>query len=274
MSDLARRIADVRPPPGAVVIFRLGQAGVALRSQGSTLLVDPFLSARADRAAPPPLASHELRGVDAILITHEHRDHLDRAALPLLVGASPEVRVIVPAPLVTDVATLVGGLARVTGAFADEDLEVGGGRVTPVPSLHGITVADAYTFGRELSGGLCRYLGYVIDLGGVRIYHAGDTIAYDGMAGRLRALHVDVALLPINGRDAERESRGIVGNLGPAEAADLAVAAAIPTLIPMHYDGIAGNTANVDELTRYASRLPRLDVRVLTIGEEALFVRR
>jgi L-ascorbate metabolism protein UlaG (beta-lactamase superfamily) len=272
VSDLPRRITDARPPPGSVALFRLGQAGFALRAQGSTLLIDPFLSERADRIAPPPVAPHDLGGVDAILVTHEHRDHLDVASLPELLDASPGARLIVPAPLVADVAALVGS-ARVIGAWVDQDIAVAGAHVTPVPALHGITVADAYTFGRELSGGLCRYLGYVIDLGGVRIYHAGDTIGYEGMAELLRALHVDVALLPINGRDAGREARGIVGNLGPAEAADLAAAAAIPTLVPMHYDGIAGNTASVDELTRYASRHSGLRIRVLAIGEEALFAR-
>lgn len=272
MSDLARRIARARSAPG-IALFRLGQAGFAVRAPGSTLLLDPFLSERADRVGRPPVAPQELAGIDAILITHEHRDHLDATALPALIRASPVARVVVPAPLVALVAPLVGA-GRVTGALADIELAVAGARVTPVPARHGVTIADAYTFGRELSDGLCRYLGYVIDVGGVRLYHAGDTIAYDGLAERLRTLRVTVALLPINGRDAEREARGVVGNLGPAEAADLAVAAAIPTLVPMHYDGIAGNTANVEELTRYASGHPALEVRVLGIGEEAIFTRR
>ncbi|HKW78307.1 MAG TPA: MBL fold metallo-hydrolase, partial [Candidatus Limnocylindria bacterium] len=147
------------------------------------------------------------------------------------------------------------------GARVGEELAVGDARIVPVPARHGVKVADAYTFGQELSGGLHRYLGYVITLGGVRVYHAGDTIRYEGMAERLRELRVDVALLPINGRTPEREARGLVGNLDHVEAADLAADAGIATVIPMHHDTIDGNTGSVAALRAYAAeRHPLLRV--------------
>ena len=93
-----------------------------------------------------------------------------------------------------------------------------------------------HLLGQELSGGLTRFLGYVLDAGGVRIYHAGDTIRFEGMEVMLRDLEIDVGLLPINGRDAEREARGIVGNLSEREAARLAGEVDLDLLIPMHYD--------------------------------------
>jgi L-ascorbate metabolism protein UlaG (beta-lactamase superfamily) len=102
-------------------------------------------------------------------------------------------------------------------------------------------MADAYTFGRELSGGLYRYLGYVLDDGVARVYHAGDTIPYDGQVERLRALRVDLALLPINGRDHFREAAGIVGNMDHREAARLAADAGVDVLVPMHYDTFTQN---------------------------------
>jgi L-ascorbate 6-phosphate lactonase len=61
-----------------------------------------------------------------------------------------------------------------------------------------------------------------------------------------------VALLPINGRDAEREARDIVGNLDGAEALGLARDAAIGSLVPMHYDLMDGNLADVDAFARLA----------------------
>jgi L-ascorbate metabolism protein UlaG (beta-lactamase superfamily) len=57
----------------------------------------------------------------------------------------------------------------------------------------------------------------------------------------LRDLRIDVGLLPINGRDPEREARGIVGNLSEREAAWVAREAAFDLLIPMHYDLFARN---------------------------------
>ena len=51
-----------------------------------------------------------------------------------------------------------------------------------------------------------------------------------------------MALLPINGRDPERESRGIVGNMDAAEAVELALDLGTSRLVPYHWDGFRGNT--------------------------------
>ncbi len=66
----------------------------------------------------------------------------------------------------------------------------------------------------------------------------------DALREALDPLGIDVALLPINGRDAEREARGIVGNMDAAEAVELAVAIGSSTLVPYHWDGFAGNTVS------------------------------
>src|SRR5712692_3778313 len=219
---------------------RLAQAGFVLRSNGTSLVVDAFLSPRPDRLVPPDVAPETLVGMHAILATHEHRDHLDRAALPALAAASPGAMVVVPAPIADEVRALVP-TARVVGARVDETIVAGDVRITPVPARHGVKMADAYTFGRELSGGLYRYLGYVLDDGVARIYHAGDTIVYEGQAERLRALGVDVALLPINGRDHFREAAGVVGNMDHREAARLAADAGVDVLVQIHYDTFPQN---------------------------------
>lgn len=239
---------------------RLAQAGFVMSDGATRLLMDAFLSPRADRLVPPVVAPGTFAGIDAVLATHEHRDHLDLPSLPGLAAVSPGARVIVPAPIVDQVAAVVAR-ERIAGALVDIEIAVGAAHVVPVPAMHGVTMADAYGFGRELSGGPYRFLGYVIDLGGVRVYHAGDTICYDGMAERLRDLRVDLALVPINGRTPEREARGLVGNMGHAEAADLVAGAGIPALVPMHHDTISGNTGSVAELRAYArERYPALRV--------------
>jgi L-ascorbate metabolism protein UlaG (beta-lactamase superfamily) len=240
-------------------IRRLAQAGFVLRGGGTTIVIDAFLSPRPDRLVPPLVAPADLAGVDAILATHEHRDHLDLVALPGLVAASPRAAVVVPAPITERVANIAG--SRVVPAFVGRQIVIGAARIVPVPACHGATMADAYSFGQELSGGLYRFVGYVIELAGVRVYHAGDTIGYDGMAERLRDLRVDLAFLPINGRTPEREARGLVGNLAPAEAADVAAGAGIAMMVPMHHDTIDGNTGSVAELRAYvAARGLQLDV--------------
>lgn len=242
-----------------------GQAGFVIRAEGTRLGIDLYLSDRADRLFPG-VAPESLAPLDAVLATHEHKDHLDLPSWPRFASSSPGARFVVPAPLVDATAQAVP-IGRVVGALVDHEFQVGAARVIPVPARHGQHVVDAYTFGTELSGGLYRYLGYVITLGGVRVYHSGDTIRYDGMAARLRTLAVDVALLPINGRTPEREALDLVGNLGYAEAADLAAEAGIPILVPMHFDLFERNSEDPRKLAADAAvRHPEVTVLVPTRG--------
>jgi L-ascorbate 6-phosphate lactonase len=251
------------PAWGQVVLWWLGQSGYGLRGNASTLVVDPFLADHPDRAFPPPFRPDQVGGLDAIVITHDHLDHLDEESLPGLAAASPNACVLVPEPLVGRVRDLGIAAARVVGVQPDRPLQLDGLTVHPVPASHGDDVQEGYGFGFHRSDGLYRFLGYVFDLGGVRVYHAGDTIPYDGMEERLRGLGVDVALLPINGRDAEREGRGIVGNLDEEEAAELAAAIGADLLVPMHYDLFVSNPGSPERLVELArTRHPELQVLV------------
>jgi|tagenome__1003787_1003787.scaffolds.fasta_scaffold20414698_1 L-ascorbate 6-phosphate lactonase len=240
----------------------LGQAGFLLEAGGSRVLVDPYLSERAERLYPPPLDPATLTGIDLLLCTHEHLDHLDLPTVRAVAAASPGALVVVPAPITDQVVTAGVPADRVIGAVAHEPLSDLPVPVFPIPARHGVDVLDAYTFGEQLSGGQVRYLGYVVELGGARIYHAGDTIWWTGQEQALRALGVHVALLPINGRDPVREADNIVGNLDHREAALLADAAGVDLLVPMHWDLFAGNVGFPDQLVATVQRLG-LDVAVL-----------
>jgi L-ascorbate 6-phosphate lactonase len=256
-------IESVAPSRGQVALWWLGQSGFGLRGRGATLLVDPFLADYPGRLVPPPFRPDQVGDLDAVAVTHDHVDHLDDESLPGLAHASPEARLVVPEPVVERVTKLGIARERVVGAQPDRPLELDGLMIHPVPACHGDVPADAYGFGLEWSDGLYRYLGYVFDLGGVRVYHAGDTIPYDGMEERLRALEVDVALLPINGRDAEREAHGIVGNLNEEEAARLAAAIGADLLVPMHYDMFAANPGSPERLVELVrTHHPELQVLI------------
>jgi L-ascorbate metabolism protein UlaG (beta-lactamase superfamily) len=250
------------PRTGEAGIWWLGQATVALRGARANVLVDPFLSPHPDRLVPPPFEAREVGGLDAILCTHEHWDHFDSEALPELAETSADAVIVVPEPLVDAVVALGIDPSRVVGAQPERSIELGGLSIHPVPACHGVETGDAYTFGRELSNGLFRYLGYVVDLGGVRVYHAGDTIPFDGLEEQLRELAIDVALLPINGRDAERETQGIVGNMDAREAAYVAEAAGADVVIPIHFDMFEANLGDPVALLDVVLR-ERLDVAVL-----------
>jgi L-ascorbate metabolism protein UlaG (beta-lactamase superfamily) len=216
----------------------LGQAGVRLGLDGVTVLVDPWGSPHEGRLvpAPPPAL---LDAVDLLLVTHEHLDHLDPPVVSAVLERSPAAQLVLPGAI----APLADGLverSRIVPVDPGDVLELAGVRIAVVPAWHGVTTDDAYGDGSAV-GGRPRFVGYV--LGADRpVYHAGDTIVTDELVETLRPLAVGTALLPINGRDAERESRGIVGNMSADEAVELTRRVGASALVPLHWDGFAGNT--------------------------------
>jgi L-ascorbate metabolism protein UlaG (beta-lactamase superfamily) len=238
----------------AVGLTWLGQAGFVLRSGATTALLDPFLSPWEGRVYESGLAPAQAQGIDVVLCTHEHVDHFDAASAPAIAAASPGATFVVPTPIV-DMVTEAGiAPERVVGMQPDQTLELAGLTIRAVPAMHGVTMEDAYGFGAQISDGLVRFLGYVVDAGATRLYHAGDTIHYEGMETLLAPLEIDVAMLPINGRDPEREARGIVGNLSAREAAWLAKEIGAGVVVPMHYDLFARNRGYPGHLVESVER--------------------
>jgi L-ascorbate 6-phosphate lactonase len=269
--SLTERFSRVEPGSGQVALWWLGQAGFLYRGSGVTALIDPFLSPHEGRRFETMLPPEDATGVDAILCTHEHIDHFDAVSIPALAAASPGARIVVPRPIVSMVTDLGVAEDRVIGTQPGEKVEIEGVWIHPVPARHGVEISDAYTFGTELSDGLVRYLGYVLESDGVRLYHAGDTILYEGMAEGLRGIGVDVAMLPINGRDSYRESSGLVGNLDERESALLTRDMGAGSLIPMHYELFAHNRGYPARVLDTIDR-EDLDVSVLVPTRREPFV--
>jgi L-ascorbate metabolism protein UlaG (beta-lactamase superfamily) len=225
--------------PG-VHVWWLGQSGFLIGSGGRHLLVDPYLSdsltAKYEGTATPHVrltprvaAPEQLSFVDIVLATHGHTDHLDGETLRA-VGAP----LVAPARIV-ELARERSGVA-VTGIAEGESVELGGFRVEAVPALH--------------PGEHC--IGYVIEAGGRRLYHSGDTTWLDpGVRG------VDVAFLPINGK---------LDNLDGSEAARLARLVDAALAVPCHYDMFEFNTADPAAFTAECERLGQ-PYRVLRLGE-------
>ncbi|MDF3071686.1 MAG: hypothetical protein K0R38_7287 [Polyangiaceae bacterium] len=169
----------------------IGHASWLIQLDGVSLLIDPIFSESLGpgvrRFVAPGLSVTELPEIDAQLVTHNHRDHLD---LPSLRAVGRPV-----------VAGL--GLAEF---FAGEKLpcteldwwsetKVGPVTVRFVPSQHwsrrGLNDANATLWG-----------GFVVEGSRARIYHSGDTAYFEGFTeiGR-RVGPIDAALLPIGAYD-------------------------------------------------------------------------
>lgn len=270
-APLLVRLRELELARGQVALWHLGQSSFVLRAGGATVLIDPYLAPHPDRLVPPPFAPEEARGVDVIVCTHDHLDHLDRETLPALAAASPKASVVVPRPFAGEVSGLGVPAERVIGAQPGEPLEIGGLVVHPVPACHGDDLEAGYGFGRERSSGLYRFLGYVFEAEGTHIYHAGDTIPYEGLEELLRERRVDLALLPINGRDPAREALGIVGNLDEREAAHVAAGAGVDALVPMHYDMFEANPGSPARLVEVVDR-EGLDLAVIVLSRARAFL--
>lgn len=213
---LARRLA-ARPPPGMLAVHWLGGAGFALQADdGQTVFVDAYLSDLCERLhgfrrlTPSPLRAAEARP-DAWLATHHHADHLDVDAIAVLPRRTGVAFAAPPscAPLLAAAGV---GVAQVVPLVPGQRRRVGPVWVTAVEADHGDLAPDA--------------VGVVIELGGVRVYHAGDTGFRPDYLSALRALQPEVTIVPINGR---------FGNLTPEEAARVAAETGAAVAVPCHF---------------------------------------
>jgi L-ascorbate 6-phosphate lactonase len=219
----------------ALVVTWLGQASFRFDVNGRRILVDPFFADHEARLYPPPPLDEHGAGVDWLLVTHEHIDHLDPYSLREVAARSPDLTIVAPAPLERMVREAAQGV-RFAGVGRGDRLELdGAGAVTAVPAVHGRTVADGYTDDPA-------FVGYVLELGQTTLYHAGDTIVTDGLRAALARHRIDVALLPVNGRTHYREADDLVGNMGTRDAVALATELGASILVPIHWDLFRGNT--------------------------------
>jgi L-ascorbate 6-phosphate lactonase len=251
--NLADRIEAVEPVPGSLAFWGLGQVGVVIKGRSGVIYLDPYLTdfsrsgGRSARTFPPPQEPGEARGVHAVLLTHDHGDHTDPATVLPMAGNMPELEVV--APFTSRDTLSSAGLAhdRITVPVVDEPFEVAGARVTAIPSAHTELEHDAERG--------YPYLGYLIEWNGVTAYHAGDTVIYPGLIERLSRWRLDVAFIPINGRDWFRTNRGVQGNTDFREAAEFAESLDIGTIVPTHYDLFAANAEDPGNFVSYLYRL-------------------
>ena len=239
---------DLPVSPGAV-LWWLGQAGFLIRQGGLSLVIDAYLSDSLaekyrgtrfphERMMPPPVAPGDLCGVDWLLCTHAHTDHMDPGTIPALLAANPACRVL--APRANRPTALARGVPpdRLVLIDAGETLDLGGVQVTATPSAHEVLAQGAEGY---------PYLGYVLAGGGVTLWHSGDTVPFPALPGIVAPHRVDLALLPVNGRDAERAANGVPGNLTLEEAVTLTQAIGAGGMLGHHFGLFDFNTLDPDD---------------------------
>ncbi len=242
-----RDILHTSPDRPAPVLAWLGQAGVLLRSRAGLLAIDPYLSDSLAakyrgtrfphvRMMPPPVAPEKLTGLNAVFCTHAHTDHMDPGTLGPLAQVNPGCRFVVPR---SSRAT-----AEERGVPPERLITADAGESGTAASIRWHALASAHEQLETDAAGLQMFLGYVIELEGLRIYHSGDCVPYPGLAAELGRREVDVAILPVNGRDMHRSAAGIPGNFTFAEAVALCRNAGIESILACHFGMFDFNTIN------------------------------
>ncbi len=234
----------------------VGHATVELDLDGNRLLFDPLLGRGLGplrRRAPMPDIDH-LRGVDAVLVSHMHPDHLELRSLRRL-------RRPIIAPRAAAEFLRRRGLEDVTEMERGDSVAVGTTSVHAVPAEHPGT---RYGRGSETA----EALGYVIEGAGTRTYFAGDTELFDGMSEL--GPGIDLALVPIWGWGPRLGP----GHLNPQTAAEALALIRPRVAIPIHHATLSLPGASriwpwlltrpaEEFVAAAAEQAPEVDVRVL-----------
>ncbi|MBI2874701.1 MAG: metal-dependent hydrolase [Firmicutes bacterium] len=213
----------------------LGHSCFLLSDEGGSVLIDPFLDGNPKAAVGPDDVNPQV-----ILVTHAHGDHLgDTVRIAKRTGAlcisTNEIAVDLQGKGLNTHPMHLGGT---------KNLEFGSVRVTP--AFHGSGIAGGHA------------CGFVVNLRGKRIYHAGDTCLFGDMKLIGERDPLDVALLPIGGNftmDAEDAVRA-TGLLGAR------------CVVPMHYGTFPPIETDPESFRRQVEQVLGISCRVLAPGQE------
>ncbi len=177
-------LATFQTPPGnGLRITLIGHSSLLVEMDGTTLLIDPVFSPRASfsqrfgptRFFPAPLSIAELPKLDAVLLSHDHYDHLDEAAIRQFAAQTP----------LFVCSEGVGGHLRRWGVTADrihemnwmDTFTVPSGSPTPLT----LTALPARHFsGRSLKRYTTLWSSFALKTERRNVYHGADSGYYEG----------------------------------------------------------------------------------------------
>jgi L-ascorbate metabolism protein UlaG (beta-lactamase superfamily) len=249
---------------GDLGVTFIGHAGFFLQIGGRNVVVDPnfarwlFIIKRLRR---PGIRIADLPGIDYVLVTHAHFDHLHRPSLRaiarvsrLRAGRGPAI--VIP----RQVRDLVRGLGY------DEIYELDWWQNLRLSDGFGITHTPSRHWGARVLRDFHRgYGGYVIRGGRHSVYHAGDTAYFPGFREIGRRLAPELALLPIGAYDPFRAH-----HTSPADAVQAFLDLKARWMSPMHYGSFRLSQEPMDEplrLLAHEARERNISDRVVVLEE-------
>ena len=247
MKNFTEYIKNLRLKRREVAVSYLGQEGFLIKSENRFILIDGYLTDYVDkhcntdvikwvRRYPAPIKPEELDFVDVVMCTHSHYDHADPDTIKGILSVNEKAVFIAPVPEIGLFEIYGVPKDRIIGASVYKKFDFGFMQVEPIAAAH-----EEF----HIENGEYKELSYLITIGDKKIFHAGDSLDCEGLAEKM--FSVDLALLPINGRDEFRAKNDIIGNMTICEAINLAIRAKVKMMIPMHYDLYDVNCAEESE---------------------------
>ena len=223
---------------GVLVIHPIRHATFLMQWDGKTIYVDPVGGAKPFAELPKP---------DLVLVTHIHFDHFDPKTLEAIVPAETKPILVVPKTVAEKIPlTLIP--ERLPGKSALRVLA--NGEKTKAAGI-AIEAVPAYntTAGKEKFHPKGRDNGYVLTIGGKKVYIAGDTEDIPEM----RSLKgIDIAFLPMN----------LPYTMSVEKAAD-AIREFKPKIVyPYHYRSGDGSKADFEQLKKLVGEGSGVEIRV------------
>jgi L-ascorbate 6-phosphate lactonase len=213
---LAERIDLLKVDKGEVALYYLAQAGFYIKTATRAIVIDAYLTDAVERLFNfkrmiPAVIRPEEIDADLWLSTHSHADHLDPDALPVIAKnkktffiGSPDCQELYRQNSIPE--------HRYHILKLNEECKADGISIKAIYADHGDLAPDA--------------MGMLIDIGGIRVYHTGDTcFTPDKIKASLNS-DVDIMIAPINGQ---------YGNLNVFEACKLARIINPKILIASHF---------------------------------------
>ncbi len=182
----------------------------------------------------PYLVQKEEEKADIILITHQHFDHCSPQDIEKIIKPGT-VLLITP-----DCQSKVSNLENIDIKLVEpnNEYEIEGIKIETIPS---------YNINKNFHPKENEWVGYIININGKRLYHAGDT----DIIPEMKNLHnIDIAMLPIGG----------TYTMDLKEAAEAANIIKPKVVIPMHYNQIEGTEANPKEFKEMVSKQIRVEI--------------
>lgn len=195
----------------------LGHSAFEMNINGKKVLIDPFLIKSPD---------YDIQGVSDIFVTHAHSDHLGSAIEIAKKTGAKITAMFELANYCAKYGVKTNGIGL--GAWIDYDW----GRIAAVPAFHSSSFDDG-----SYGGNPC---GFVFDLSGRTLYHAGDTALNSEMKIIGEVYEPDAAMLPIGGTYTMDIESAVIASewLG------------VSAVIPMHYNTFDKITVNINEFER------------------------